>query len=139
MFVLDNNMFGVIVEKNYLSNFKEEDRKFIDIYLKICQAIIEKDINTLNDVLPEKISNQIKGTYKSKEQCINEIKQEIIKYYSIEILKIEIEYFEKNKVNIKSTNKIRAKLYDYNGGWTVDSYLILEKDENNWKSKEILI
>ena len=138
MFVLDNNMFGVIVEKNYLSNFKEEDRKFIDIYLKICQAIIEKDINTLNDVLPEKISNQIKGTYKSKEQCINEIKQEILKYYSIEILKIEIEHSE-NKVNIKCTNKIRAKLYDYNGGWTVDSYLILEKDKNNWKSKEILI
>ena len=45
MFVLDNNIFGVIVEKNYLSNFKE-DREFIDIYLKICQSIIEKDINT---------------------------------------------------------------------------------------------
>ena len=51
MFILDNNMFGVIIEKNYLSNFKEEERKFIDIYLKICQAIIEKDINTLNDFL----------------------------------------------------------------------------------------
>ena len=67
-----------------------------------------------------------------------EIKQEIIRYYSIELLKVEIEHLE-NKVKIKATNKIRAKLYDYNGGWTVDSYLILEKDKNNWKSKEILI
>ena len=46
MFILDNNMFGVIVEKNYLSNFKEEDRKFIDSYL-----ILEKDEN--NWVCPQ--------------------------------------------------------------------------------------
>ena len=34
MFVLDNNIFGVIVEKNYLSNFKE-DREFNQLLKKI--------------------------------------------------------------------------------------------------------
>ena len=32
-----------------------------------------------------------------------------------------------NTAIIKSTNKVRAKLYEYRGSWVVDSYLIFEK------------
>ena len=50
--------------------------------------------------------------------------------------KIEI---KDTKATIKSSNKIRAKLYEFKGSWVVDSYLILEKENNKWITKEILI
>jgi len=56
----------------------------------------------------------------------------------LEILKNKIE-IKDTKATIKSSNKIRAKLYEFKGSWVVDSYLILEKENNKWITKEILI
>jgi len=92
----------------------------------------------LNNSIPTKNIKSIADGNKIKEKWIEEIQKQIIKYYGIEILKIRIN-IKGNIATIKSTNKVRAKLYEYRGGWVVDSYLILEKANNNWIVKEILI
>lgn len=72
------------------------------IYLKICEAIIDQDISTLKTLIPEKSINHIIGESKSKKQWLEDIENETIKYYGIEILKIKV---SKEKENDKWITK----------------------------------
>lgn len=133
-----NNMLGVMVDKNHIENLKNEEKDIMNIYLKICVAIIEKDITFLKDTIPEKNLKGIINKVKSKGEWIEDIENEVIKYYGIEILKIKLK-INGNIAIIKTSNKIRAKLFEYKGSWVVDTYLKLEKVNTNWIVKEILI
>ena len=118
--------------------FTEEKKELFDIYTNICIAITDENTQMLNNSIPTKNIKSIIGANKTKEKWIEEIQKQIIKYYGIEILKIRIN-IKGNTATIKATNKVRAKLYEYRGSWVVDSYLVLEKNNDNWNVKEILI
>lgn len=137
MFIF-NDMTGVRIDKAYESKFTEEKKELFDIYINLCIAITNENVEVLNNYIPEKNIKSIIGANRTKEKWIQEIQKQIIKYYGIEILKINIS-IKDNMATIKATNKIRAKLYEYRGSWVVDSYLVLEKQNNNWNIKEILI
>lgn len=133
-----NDMIGVRIDTSCKDKFTEEKKELFDIYTNICIAITDENTQMLNNSIPTKNIKSIIGSIKTKEKWIEEIQKQIIKYYGIEILKIRIN-IKGNTATIKATNKVRAKLYEYRGSWVVDSYLILEKDNNNWIVKEILI
>ena len=133
-----NDMTGVRIDTSCKDKFTEEKKELFDIYTNICIAITDEDIEMLNNSIPTKNIKSIIGANKTKEKWIEEIQKQIIKYYGIEILKIRINIKE-NTATIKATNKVRAKLYEYRGSWVVDSYLVLEKENNNWIVRDILI
>ena len=133
-----NNMLGVIVEKDYKDNLSKEQIEVLDIYIEICKAIVDENTEKLREMIPKKYVSHIIGINHTKEQWLTDIANKEIKYYGIEILKNKIE-IKDTKATIKSSNKIRAKLYEFKGSWVVDSYLTLEKENNKWITKEILI
>ncbi len=106
--------------------------------IEICKAIVDENIEKLKELIPQKYVSHIIGINHTKGQWLTDIANKEIKYYGIEILKNKIE-IKDTKATIKSSNKIRAKLYEFKGSWVVDSYLILEKENNKWITKEILI
>jgi len=133
-----NNTNGVTIDKNYIDNLKEENKNLLSIFLEIYEAVIDKDIDNLKKIIPNIQINHIVGNSSSKEQWLNDIENENIKYYGVDIQNSKVS-INNQKAKVELTSKIRAKLYEYNGSWTVDSYLILEKEDNNWIIKEILI
>lgn len=62
-----NNMLGVIVDKNYLTKFSDKEKEVFKIYIKICEAIVEKDIKTLQQDIPEMRIKNILNDSKSKK------------------------------------------------------------------------
>ena len=129
-----NNKLGITIDKKCIDNLKEENKELLDIFLKIYELLLDKDIELLNQIIPDIEINQIIGYNNSKEKWLSDIKNENIKYYGIDITNVKI---KNNK--IKLTSNVRAKFYEYNGCWTVDSYLILEEQDNKFIIKEILI
>lgn len=133
-----NNTNGVTIDKNYIDNLKEENKNLLSIFLEIYEAVIDKDIDNLKMVIPDIQINHIVGNSSSKEQWLNDIENENIKYYGVDIQNSKVS-INNQKAKVELTSKIRAKLYEYNGSWIVDSYLILEKEDNEWIIKKILI
>ena len=133
-----NNTNGVTIDKNYIDNLKEENKNLLSIFLEIYEAVIDKDIDNLKKIIPNIKINHIVGNCSSKEKWLNDIENENIKYYGVDIQNCTI-IVNNQKAKVELTSKIRAKLFEYNGSWTVDSYLAFEKNNNSWIVKEILI
>lgn len=129
-----SNLLGITIDKKIMDNLKEENKDLLDFFLKIYELLLDKDIKELDKKIPNIQINQIIGNHISKEKWLSNIENESIKYYGIDIANVKI---KDNKIEL--TSNVRAKLYEYNGCWTVDSYLILEKGKNNYIIKEILI
>lgn len=126
-----NNMLGVIVDKNYLTKLSDKEKEVFKIYIKICEAIIEKDIKTLEQDIPEMRIKNILNDSKSKKEWIKDIEKENIKYYGIELLNTEIN-ITKDNATIKSKSKIRAKLFEYRGSWIRTIYMDFIKENDKW-------
>ena len=124
-----NNMLGVIVDKNYLTKFSDKEKEVFKIYIKICEAIVEKDIKTLQQDIPEMRIKNILNDSKSKKEWIKDIEKENIKYYGIELLNTEIN-ITKDNATIKSKSKIRAKLFEYRGSWIKTTYMDFIKEND---------
>ena len=126
-----NNMLGVIVDKNYLTKFSDKEKEVFKIYIKICEAIVEKDIKTLQQDIPEMRIKNILNDSKSKKEWRKDIEKENIKYYGIELLNTEIN-ITKDNATIKSKSKIRAKLFEYRGSWIKTTYMDFIKENDKW-------
>ena len=91
-----NNMLGVIIDRGYIEKLSDKEKEVLKIYIKICEAIVEKDIKTLELDIPEmRIKNMLNGS-KLKNEWIKDIEKDNIKYYGIELLNTEIKV-KKNK------------------------------------------
>lgn len=133
-----NNMLGVIVDKKYLEKISGDEREVLDVYIKFCEAIVEKNIKFLvREIQGIKIKNLL-NIIKSKDKWIEDIEKENIKYFGIELLNISIK-IKKDIALIKSKNKVRAKIYNYRGSWIKESYVKLTKENYNWKIIELNI
>lgn len=133
-----NNMLGVIVDKKYLEKISGDEREVLDVYIKFCEAIVEKNIKFLvREIQGIKIKNLL-NIIKSKDKWIEDIEKENIKYFVIELLNISIK-IKKDIALIKSKNKVRAKIYNYRGSWIKESYVKLTKENYNWKIIELNI
>ena len=126
-----NNMLGVIIDRGYIEKLSDKEKEVLKIYIKICEAIVEKDIKTLELDIPEmRIKNMLNGS-KLKNEWIKDIEKDNIKYYGIELLNTEIKV-KKNNATIKSKSKIRAKLFEYRGSWIKTIYMDFIKENDKW-------
>ena len=96
-----NNMLGIILDKNYLNRLSDEEKGIIKVYIKICEAVIEKNIIVLEKEIPNIKIKNILNESKLKSEWIEDIKKENIKYYGIELLNTKIT-INKNIAEVKS-------------------------------------
>ncbi len=133
MFV-DNNKIGITIDQRCIESLKKNSKELLNIFLKIYESLIYKDIQTLNKIIPNIQMNQIINNSCLKEKWIEAIENEEIRYYKVDVIEVKT---DNNRIEL--TSKIRAKFYEYNGCWIVDSYIIFEKVNNEFVIKEILI
>ncbi len=122
----------ITINKECLNKIKDE--KAFDLFIKIYEMLIDRNVNELNRILPNIQINQIIGKSISKEKWLEDVNCENIKYYWIDIEKVKT-----NKNRIEFTSRVRAKLYEYIGCWIIDSYLAFERNGDEILIKEILI
>lgn len=133
-----NNMLGIILDKNYLNRLSDEEKGIIKVYIKICEAVIEKNIIVLEKEIPNIKIKNILNESKSKSEWIEDIKKENIKYYGIELLNTKIT-INKNIAEVKSKNKIRAKIFNYRGSFIKTSYMNFIKENEKLKINDFCI
>lgn len=133
MFV-DNNKIGITIDQRCIESLKKNSKELLNISLKIYESLIYKDIKTLNTIIPNIQINQIINNSCLKEKWIEAIENEEIRYYKVDVIEVKT---DNNRIEL--TSKIRARFYEYNGCWIVDSYIVFEKVNNEFVIKEILI
>lgn len=102
MFGISNTM-GITIDKKCRDNLKEENKKLLNVFLKIYELILDKDLEGLRKAIPNIQISQIIGKICTKEKWLDNLKNEDIKYYGIDIIDVKVKN-ERIGTFIKSSN-----------------------------------
>ena len=129
-----------LIERKYLQNKNNnmDDKKQIEqLYRQMYQAMIAKDIATLNTILAEgSVLIHMTGTKQSKKQYLHEIENGTLNYYSVEDDEISITV---NGTTAKMTGRSRVNAAVYGGGrhtWRLQMKSKLAKNDGRWQFLE---
>lgn len=115
-----------------------DDKKQIEqLYKQMYQAMIAKDIATLNTILAEgSVLVHMTGTRQPKKQYLHEIENGTLNYYSVEDDEISITV---NGVTAEMTGRSRVNAAVYGGGrhtWRLQMKSKLAKTNGRWQFVE---
>ncbi len=129
-----------LIERKYLQNKNNnmDDKKQIEqLYRQMYQAMIAKDIATLNTILAEgSVLIHMTGIKQSKKQYLHEIENGTLNYYSVEDDEISITV---NGTTAKMTGRSRVNAAVYGGGrhtWRLQMKSKLAKNDGRWQFLE---
>lgn len=107
------------------------------VYKKLYEAMIEKDTDTINNLLMDGIILvHITGVKQSKREWLRAIENESMKYYSTKEENIEIVLKEK-KATLIAQNKVDAKIYGLRNTWPLQLTMSMVKFENDWEISRV--
>ncbi|TDM40240.1 nuclear transport factor 2 family protein [Macrococcoides goetzii] len=113
------------------------EQEVYTIYKKLYEAMIEKDTDTINNLLMDGIILvHITGVKQSKREWLRAIENESMKYYSTKEENIEIVLKEK-KATLIAQNKVDAKIYGLRNTWPLQLTMIMVKFENDWEISRV--
>ena len=115
-----------------------DDKKQIEqLYKQMYQAMIAKDIATLNTILAEgSVLIHMTGTKQPKKQYLHEIENGTLNYYSVEDDEISITV---NGTTAEMTGRSRVNAAVYGGGrhtWRLQMKSKLAKNDGRWQFVE---
>ena len=129
-----------LIEHKYLQNKNNDmdDKKQIEqLYKQMYQAMIAKDIATLNTILAEgSVLIHMTGTKQPKKQYLHEIENGTLNYYSVEDDEISITM---NGTTAEMTGRSRVNAAVYGGGrhtWRLQMKSKLAKNDGRWQFVE---
>jgi len=129
-----------LIEHKYLQNKNNDmdDKKQIEqLYKQMYQAMIAKDIATLNTILAEgSVLIHMTGTKQPKKQYLHEIENGTLNYYSVEDDEISITV---NGTTAEMTGRSRVNAAVYGGGrhtWRLQMKSKLAKNDGRWQFVE---
>ena len=129
-----------LIEHKYLQNKNNDmdDKKQIEqLYKQMYQAMIAKDIATLNTILAEgSVLIHMTGTKQPKKQYLHEIENGTLNYYSVEDDEISITV---NGTTAEMTGRSRVNAAVYGGGrhtWRLQMKSKLAKNDGRWQFLE---
>lgn len=110
------------------------EQKIIDLYRKENKAMVEKDIDTLNKILAPGMSlTHMTGYVQPKEEWLNQIQTEEMKYYSSKEDNIKDIKLESNRASLIGQSQVKARIWG--GGpstWHLQMKMYYEKQDGNW-------
>ena len=122
-------MKNVIVQNVSLP---DEENEILNVYIKLEQAMIDKDINVLNEIITDdSIFIHMSGKMQRKSEFLKEIENGILNYYKTEINNIEI-VINKNTAHMTGYVILTAKVYGISGKWTLDINDDFKKIDGKW-------
>lgn len=114
------------------NNLKAEEHAVLSAFEVIQQAMIDKDMDTLNRVIKDdKIFTHMSGKKQTKSEYLGEIENGTLNYYKYKInhLKIEI---DGDKAALTADVTLTAKVYGISGSWTLPTNAHFEKIDGEW-------
>ena len=112
---------------------KDEDQ-LKELYKVLCQASIDKDINTLKKILREDyILVHMTGKRQTKEEYINSVEQGELKYYESIHEEIIVEVKEDKAKIIGKTKTLASPFRTIKSWWNLKQELEAIKENGEWK------
>ncbi|MFD1418841.1 nuclear transport factor 2 family protein [Companilactobacillus keshanensis] len=111
-----------------------DKEKIIELYRDENRAMVNKDINKLNEILKASMHlTHMTGYIQSKLEWIDQIQNEKMKYLSSVEENIKDIKIDGNKASLVGQNQVRASIWD--GGintWSLEMKIYFVKDNGNW-------
>ena len=111
----------------------ENDRKVLwDWTSAFNKAMCEKDVKTLDILMDDDlVLVHMSGATQSKESWLQDIADETMRYYKIDVTKFECSIDGDHAV-VKATNVIEARIWGSHGTWTLIGTTYLRRTDNQY-------
>ena len=97
------------------------------------QAMIDKDAKTLNSIMSEDYTlTHMSGKIQTKQEYIKDIIDGVLNYYHSTIINPNIVILEDKYAKLNADVELDAKVYGIKGTWTLNTEILMEKNENIW-------
>ncbi|MEL4308264.1 nuclear transport factor 2 family protein [Joostella sp. CR20] len=111
---------------------KQEKVEIMTVVRKLATLMIEKDTNTMNNILDEDYTlTHITGYVQPKEEWFLEVEKESMKYYSAEEIAHSIT-IENNRAEVVVKNLVDARIWGSRNTWRLQQKMTLEKRNEKW-------
>ena len=118
--------------ENKKNTMKADKKKIIDIYKRLQQAMIDKDTDTLREMIgADTIVRHITGRTQTMDEWLLDIENEEMKYYSIELKDTKV-VINGDKASLTCSNVIDTRIYRARGVWTLPGGAEFEKKDGEW-------
>lgn len=108
-----------------------------NLYIELCDASINKDLNKLDEILADDyILVHMTGMNQTKEDYINSVKNGELKYYESIHEDIEINIKNNKAIVIGKTKTLASPFGIQKSWWRLRQDLELEKIEGKWVIKQ---
>jgi ketosteroid isomerase-like protein len=110
----------------------EEKQKILAVYNRINDAMVNKDIETLNNLLiDDYVLVHMNGYQQSKEEWLEQIENEEMKYFKTMPQKTTIT-IDGNTAILLCDTKIDARIYGFRNTWSMNMEMYFDKRGDNW-------
>lgn len=130
---------GKVQASGYEENVQEETmmnendrivlRDWISAFNK---AMCEKDVKTLDVLMDDDlVLVHMSGATQSKESWLQDIADETMRYYKIDVTKFDCSV-DGDRAVVKATNVIEARIWGSHGTWTLHGTTYLRRADNEY-------
>lgn len=120
------------IEKNEGGNEMDE-QEVIDLYRKVNEAMVAKDIDTLTEILSDDMHLiHMTGYDHTKKEWLAQIESEQMRYFSSEEETIKDIQIEGNHASFIGQNKVDARIYGSRNTWNLEMNMMFEKVAGTW-------
>lgn len=110
----------------------EDKQKILAIYQRIDDAMVNKDTETLDNILDnDYILVHMSGYRQSKQEWLEQIENEEMRYFKTMPQKTTIT-IDSNTVILICDTKIDARIYGFRKTWSMSLKMRFEKRGSNW-------
>ncbi len=128
----DYKSSDVTYDENIYNNLSSEEKEVLDTFIKWQQAMIDKDIDTLDRLaLPNTTFTHMSGKTQTKSEYFEEIKNGTLNYFKSEIENPTIT-INGNEAILKAEVTLTARVYGASGSWTLPVNTHFEKIDGTW-------
>lgn len=108
---------------------QQEIIEYLDLW---CKAMVDRDVATLDSLMPDDmILVHITGATQTKQEWLNEVAAETMRYYDIKRENQVIE-LSGNQAIARYTSVIDARIWGSRGTWRLNTTMYFGKIDNNW-------
>lgn len=108
-----------------------------NLYIKLCDASITKDLETLNEILADDYKLiHMTGKIQTKKEYIESVRTEELKYYESIHESIEIKINNDEAIIIGKTKTLASPFGFKKSWWNLRQDLTIKKENNKWIIKQ---
>lgn len=119
-------------EQNKPEDMTEEEKEIMALLERRNQAMIDRDVETLSSLMADDlILTHITGATQTKQEWLDEIAAESMRYYAIEMQDLSIR-ISGNQATATYVSVIEARIWGSHGTWRLNSNMALNKTDKGW-------